>query len=75
MTSEGGERHFTLDLHSGEITEIVDPDARVPVAMAGADDEDDWREIGEIDPTTGRARVDYSLARRWRPLSELWRWR
>jgi hypothetical protein len=73
--SDRRETRFRMDLLSGRIVEIVDPDVRVPVTMAGADDENDWREIGEIDPITGRARVDYSLARRWRPLSEFWRWR
>jgi len=52
-----------MDLRTGKISEIVDPDAR-GMALLAAADADDWRLIGEIDPTTGRARVDYSLARR-----------
>ena len=63
-----------MDLRTGKISEIVDPDA-TGVGLVAAADEDDWRLIGEIDPTTGRARVDYSVARRWRPLSEFLRWR
>ena len=66
-----------MDLRTGKVSEIVEPDAP-GVALLAAADEDDWRLIGEIDPTTGRARLDYSVAsvaRRWRPLSEFWRWR
>jgi hypothetical protein len=63
------ERRFRMHLPSGTIIDLDAPDA-----IAAGDDEDRWRPIGEIDPTTGRARVDYSLAR-WRPLSEFWRWR
>ena len=65
--SDRRERRFRMDLRSGR---IVDLDA--PIEEAG--DEERWRPIGEIDPVTGRSTVDYSNARRWRPLAERWRW-
>lgn len=58
-----------MDLRTGEIVSL-DAHERAP----RADDEDRWRPIGEIDPATGRAQVDYGQAQRWRPLAELlWR--
>jgi hypothetical protein len=66
MNDERREHHFRMHLPSGEIEDLDAP----PV---DEDDEEDWRPIGEIDPVTGRSTVDYSLARRWRPLSEFWR--
>jgi hypothetical protein len=38
------------------------------------EDEERWRYIGEIDPTTGRSTVDLEKARHWRPINEFWRW-
>jgi hypothetical protein len=32
--------------------------------------EDEWRYLGEIDPRTGEADVDYSKASRWEPFRE-----
>jgi hypothetical protein len=67
MTRNRAERHFVLDLRSGMIRAADQPEPE--------DDEEEWTEIGEIDPLTGRSTVDLEKARGWRPLSEFWRWR
>ena len=59
------ERRFTMNTKTGEIRP-----ARVGVGLPG---EEQWVQLGEIDPLTGRSTVDYSRASAWRPLSELWR--
>jgi hypothetical protein len=61
------ERWFTMDLRSGRILDAT-PEAdsqRVRIR---------WRYLGELDPATGRSTVDYSAARRWRPIEEFSRW-
>lgn len=68
--SEPPEQHSTLDLRTGQIH------AAGEAPRPDVDDlDEEWTELGELDRVTGRARVDYSLARPWRPLSEFWRWR
>jgi hypothetical protein len=64
MTDDRRERRFMMDLRTGRIVGLDAP------AVDEADDDDRWRPIGEIDPTTGRSSVDLTQARRWRPLSE-----
>jgi hypothetical protein len=66
--TERRERRFTLDLPSGR---ILDGTPESPVDKIS---DEEWRPIGEIDPITGRCTVDLEKARRWRPLSEFWRW-
>ena len=65
------ERRFTMDSRSGRILDATpqgEPPGRPPKP------EERWRSLGEIDPTTGRLTVDYSEARRWRPIEEFWQW-
>jgi hypothetical protein len=68
MSDERRERQFTLDLRSGR---ILDGTPEPPVEEIP---DEDWRPLGEIDPTTGLSTVDYSKARRWRRIDEFWRW-
>jgi hypothetical protein len=61
--SDRRERRFTLDLPSGR---ILDGSPEPPVREIP---DEEWRPIGRLDSPTGPM-VDYSLAHRWRPLSE-----
>lgn len=65
---ERRERHFRMDLRTGRVLNGAPepPVEEVPDEV--------WRPLGEIDPATGRSTVDLEKARRWRPLSEFWRW-
>ena len=54
-----------MDLRSGNIIDLDAP------AVDEADDEDHWRPIGELDPTTGRSTFDLEKARPRRPLAQL----
>jgi hypothetical protein len=64
------ETKYTMDLQSGEIWPTGEP--RPP--RVDDLDELDWTELGGISRETGHATVDLEKARRWRPLSEFWRW-
>jgi hypothetical protein len=66
--SDRRERRFTMDLRSGRILDGTPepPLEDIPDEL--------WRPVGEIDPATWRSTVDLEKARRWRPLSEFWRW-
>lgn len=71
MTWERREQRFTLDLRSGHILAgTAEANAQ---RVEHLEPEEDWIPLGELDSPTG-PRVDYSKARRWRPLSEFWRW-
>jgi hypothetical protein len=67
--SDHREQRFTLDLRSGRIL-----DATPEPPAEDLPEEEVWIPLGELDSPPG-PRVDYSKARRWRPLSEFWRWR
>jgi hypothetical protein len=60
--SERREHRFTMDVRSGRIL-----DGTPEPAVEDLPDEE-WRPLGEIDPITGRATVDYTRASAWRPL-------
>jgi hypothetical protein len=68
MSTERREHRFTMDTRTGR---ILDGTPESPVEDLP---DEEWRPIGEIDPLTGRANVDYSKASGWRPLHE-WLWR
>ena len=61
-----------MDLRSGRILDGT-PEADSQ-RVADLESEERWRYLGEVDPITGRSTVDYSLANRWRPIGEFWRW-
>jgi hypothetical protein len=64
--SEPPEHHFTLNLRTGQV--------RPTGETEGPDHEEEWTEIGELDPVTGSSTVDVSKASGWRPVEEfLWR--
>ena len=68
------ERHFTLHIMaSGVILDADDGPPDFPERVRDVPDEQ-WRELGSIDATTGRAQIDWTRASRWRPLAERWRW-
>jgi hypothetical protein len=68
MISDRREHRFSMDLRSVRIL-----DGTSEPAVEDLPDED-WRPIGEVDTVTGQSTVDYSAARRWRPIEEFWRW-
>ena len=71
--SERWEHHFTLHLPSGVILDADADPSDLPDTVEDVPDSE-WRELGTIDPTTGRPQIDWARASRWRPLAERWRW-
>lgn len=71
--SDRWEHHFTLHLPSGVILDADDELPELPKTVEEIPDAE-WRELGSIDPVTGRPQVDWTRANRWRPLSERRRW-
>ena len=55
MSDDRWERRFTLHLPSGRILDGDPPE--LPSTIEDIPDED-WREIGSIDPVSGRSTVD-----------------
>ena len=72
--SERRETRYRMHLASGV---ILDVDANPPDFPDSVEDvpDEEWRELGTIDPVTGQAQVDSTRASAWRPLAERWRWR
>lgn len=71
--SDRRERRYTLHLPSGVILDADGDPPELPNTVEDIPDEE-WREIGSIDPVTGRAQVDWTRASRWHPLAERRRW-
>ena len=71
--SQRREHRFTLHLSSGVILDADDDPPELPNNVEDIPDSE-WRELGSIDPVSGRPQVDWTRASRWRPLAERWRW-
>jgi hypothetical protein len=69
--SDRRERRFRL-YPSGVILDADGDPPDLPTTVEEIPDEE-WRELGSIDPISGQARVDYGQAGRWRPLAEFLR--
>jgi hypothetical protein len=70
MSDERRERRNTLHLPSGVILDVGGDPPELPDTVEEIPDEE-WRELGSIDPVTGRAQIDWTRASAWRPL---WDW-
>jgi hypothetical protein len=62
----------TLHRPSGVILDGDPPELRNTLEDVS---DEEWRELGTIDPTTGRAQIDWRRVSTWRSLAERWRWR
>ena len=72
--SDRRETRFRMHLASGVILDVDGDPPDLPDTVEDVPNEE-WRELGSIDPVTGRPEVDWTRASRWRPLSEHLRWR
>ena len=67
------ERHFTFTWRAASSSTLTRVPPDFPERVQDVPDEQ-WRELGSIDATTGPAQIDWTRASRWRPLAERWRW-